>query len=123
MLDDSDDTAEVLESLPPEAQRIMRSLSIQGSFPVFSPVQKKITEEHITQVLNLADKDSQRKLDEIKSTETTKRLAIGAVLILVISVLIYSGITKETLLSQQIIGVVMGALGGAGVVTVFRKTP
>jgi ABC-type Fe3+-siderophore transport system permease subunit len=116
-----DEVTEALESLPPEARRVMQSLSFQGSFPVFSPIQKKITEQHITKVLDLADKDSQRKLDEIKSTETTKRLAIGAVLVLVIAVLIYSGITKETLLSQQIIGVVMGALGGAGVVTVFRN--
>jgi len=120
-LDLPDEVTEALESLPPEAQRVMQSLSIQGAFPVFSPIQKKITEQHITKVLDLADKDGQRKLEEIKSTETTKRLAIGAVLVLVIAVLIYSGITKETLLSQQIIGVVMGALGGAGVVTVFRN--
>jgi hypothetical protein len=116
-----DEVAQELEKLPPEAKQIMRSLSIQGSMPVFSPIQKKITEEHITRLLEISDKDSQRQLDVLKISETTKRLAIGAVLVLVISVLVYAGITKETFLSQQIINIVVGAFGGVGLTNVFKK--
>jgi hypothetical protein len=116
-----DEVAQELEKLPPEAKQIMRSFSMQGTVPFVPPIQKKITEEHITRLLEISDKDSQRQLDVLKISETTKRLAIGAVLVLVISVLVYAGITKETFLSQQIINIVVGAFGGVGLTNVFKK--
>lgn len=120
-LNKPEEVEEVLESLPPEAKQVINSLMIRGSVPVFSPVQRKITEEHITKVLELADKDRDRELQQFLSSERTKRLAIGAVVFVIIVILIYSGITKETFLSQQIINIVVGAFGGVGLIGVFKK--
>jgi len=116
-----EEVEEVLEKLPPEARQIVSSMSVSGSIPVFSPVQKKITEEHITKVLEIADNDGERELKLFQSAELTKRLGIGAVILIIAIILVYSGITKETFLSQQIINIVVGAFGGAGLINVFKK--
>lgn len=127
--DIKDDTAnfpeEVLEAikeLPPEAIQTITRMSFQGSFPYTSPILKKITANHIDKVLDLANKDGERKAKEIENVETTKRLIIISIIVVIAIVLLYSAFTKDIELSQTIINVGIGALGGFGIgVTVSKN--
>jgi len=56
---------EILKDAPPEVQRIVRSMSMTrfGSMP--NPLTEKINEKHIDKILDLSDKDDERKLNDV----------------------------------------------------------
>jgi hypothetical protein len=67
--------------------------------------------------------NNKRKVEEIQNVDSTKRFLILATLTLIIAILVYSGATKDIELSQTIITVGMGALGGYGIgVSVSKRT-
>ena len=73
-----------------------------------SPLAKNITPEHISTILVNSDNDSRRDFD-------LKRLAMGAVLVLVAMILVYAAKTKDKDLSEKIFVASIAAVGGAGV--------
>ena len=58
-----EEVLEAIKELPPEARQTITRMSFQGAFPYTSPILKKITEAHIDKVLDLANKDSERKFN------------------------------------------------------------
>jgi hypothetical protein len=65
--------------------------------------------------------NNKRKVEDIQSVDSTKRFLILATLTLMIAILAYSGVTKDIELSQTIIELGMGALGGYGIGLSFAK--
>lgn len=59
--------------------------------------------------------NNKRKVEEIQSVDSTKRFLRLATLTLIIAILVYSGVTKDIGISQTIIELGMGALGGYGI--------
>jgi hypothetical protein len=117
-----EEVLEAIKELPPEARQTITRMSFQGSFPYTSPILKKITANHIDKVLDLANKDGERKAKEIENVENTKRLIIISIIVVIAIVLLYSAFTKDIELSQTIINVGIGALGGFGIgVTVSKN--
>jgi len=102
--------AEILDALPPEMRQVVSaSLAMVHSAPSRqSPLAKNITPQHISTILANSDNDSRREFD-------LKRLAMGAVLVLVAMILVYAAKTKDKDLSEKILVASIAAVGGAGV--------
>jgi hypothetical protein len=109
---------EMLEGLPPkEKKQIVSSLSImamQGSARQSSPLAKQLKPEHITQIIENSEKESQREFEKSKIGENTKRWGMGAILSLVVVVFVYAGVTKDKDLSEKVVLAGISALGGFG---------
>jgi hypothetical protein len=109
---------EVLENLPPrEKAHVIRSLSImamQGSAMQSSSLAGKLESEHITQIIENSEKDSQREFEKSKISENTKRWGMGAILSLVVVVFVYAGVTKDKDLSEKVVLAGISAIGGFG---------
>jgi hypothetical protein len=109
---------EILESLPEkEKRRVVSSLSImamQGSSLQRSSIAKQLKPEHISQIIQNSEKDSQREFEKNKISENTKRLGMGAILSLIIIVFVYAGTTKDKDLSEKVVLAGISALGGFG---------
>jgi len=118
---------EGLSKLPQAEQEIVKSmvLSMRSmSSPDSSALSKRVTPEHITQVLENSEKQSEREFKKSESTEFTKRLGIGAMLVLVFMVFGYAGITKDKDLAEKVTITVISAIGGYGVgVASGKKEP
>jgi hypothetical protein len=110
---------EVVEKIPPEARKevlsMMRVYMGMGSFSSGSPLAKRITSQHIDKLIDSNEKENEREYQKFRSSEVTKRLAVAAIILLVLMVLIYSGFTKDLQLSEKIITAGISALGGFGV--------
>lgn len=63
--------AEILKNLPPEIQEVAEiGFSMQRfSGPVPSPLLKKINEEHISKILDIAAKGDEREFDDAQSSK------------------------------------------------------
>lgn len=108
---------ELLQGLPPEEKKqMMSSLSImmQGSSRQLSPLTKQLKSEHITQIIENSEKESQREFEKSKISENTKRLGMGAILSLVIVVFFYAGVTKDKDLSERVFLASISVIGGFG---------
>jgi hypothetical protein len=109
---------EILENLPDrEKRRVVSSLSImamQGSSLQRSSIAKQLKPEHVTQIIQNSEKDSQREFEKNKISENTKRLGMGAILSLVVIVFVYAGVTKDKDLSEKVVLAGISALGGFG---------
>jgi hypothetical protein len=101
---------EILDALPAETRQAVSSfMAMVHSQPSKqSPLAKNITPEHISKILVNSDNDSRRDFD-------LKRLAMGAVLVLVAMILVYAAKTKDKDLSEKIFVASIAAVGGAGV--------
>lgn len=107
---------EAIKELPPSERKIVSSLVAQissGPFP--SPIANKVTSDHISQVISNSERDNERAFLSDQNAEITKRLAIGAILLLVVIVLLYAAFTKDKELSEKVITAAISALGGFGV--------
>jgi hypothetical protein len=102
---------EVLEALPPEMRKAVSAsftAMVHSSPSRQSPLAKNIQPEHISKILDNSDNDSNREFN-------LKRLAMGAILLLVAMILTYAAITKDKDLSEKILVASIAAIGGAGV--------
>jgi hypothetical protein len=86
-----------------------------------SPIAKHINSGHIDKIIESANADGERKFKEHNTSETTKRMTMGSLLILVLMVLIYSGTTKDKELSEKIMTLGSGFLGGLGAGAVLNR--
>lgn len=109
---------EMLEGLPPkEKKQIVSSLSfmaMQGSARQSSPLAKQLKPEHITQIIENSEKESQREFEKSKISENTKRWGMGAILSLVVVVFVYAGVTKDKDLSEKVVLAGISVIGGFG---------
>ena len=121
------EVVEALKELPPEQRRIVSStfLSMERmSSKSSSALVKRVTPEHITQTLDNLEKDNERDFKKSQSSEITKRLGMGAILILVLMVFGYAGLTKDKELAEKVILAGISGVGGFGAgVAVSKKEP
>ncbi|WP_198648759.1 hypothetical protein [Cyanothece sp. BG0011] len=108
-----EEVAEEINELPPEVKRAMM-LPISGSFSPGSEITKRITSEQISQIIDSSDKENEREYQKFQISESTKRYSILSILLLVLMILIYTGLTKDVQLSEKIITAGISALGGFG---------
>jgi hypothetical protein len=130
--DDSDDSLiadilppEILEALPDGARKHISSslsfMALRGGSLHSSPIAKKIDTNHITQIIENQDKESQREFEKSKISEHTKRWGMGAILSLVVVVFVYAGVTKDKDLSEKVVLAGISAIGGFGAGYAFAK--
>lgn len=121
------EVAVALEELPPEQRQMVSSMFLSMSrlsASRSSALDKKITPEHISQTLNNLEKENERDFKKSQSGEMTKRLGMGAILVLVLMVFGYAGLTNDKDLAEKVIIAGISGLGGFGAgVAVNRKEP
>lgn len=115
---------EALKELPPNQRQMVSSmflsmerLSSSGS----STLVKRVTPEHITQTLENLEKENERDFKKSQSSEVTKRMGMGATLILVLMVLGYAGFTKDKDLAEKVIIAGISGIGGFGAGVALSK--
>lgn len=79
-----------------------------------SALAKRVTPEHITQTLENLDKENERDFKKSQAGEATKRLGMGAILVLVLMVFGYAGLTKDKDLADKVLTASLTDLGGFG---------
>lgn len=121
------EVVEALKELPPEQRRMVSSMFLsmgRMSSTSSSALVKRVTPEHITQTLDNLEKDNERDFKKSQSSEITKRLGMGAILILVLMVFGYAGLTKDKELAEKVILAGISGVGGFGAgVAVSKKEP
>lgn len=107
---------EALNELPPNQKKMMTSmfLSMEHRSSSNSSLAKRVTPEHITQTLNNLEKEDERDFKKSQSSEITKRLGMGAILVLVLMVFGYAGLTKDKDLAEKVIIAGIAGIGGFG---------
>jgi|SRR5215213_4902347 len=113
---------EVLEKLPPDARkRLVEMNSFMAlSGPMIPPFLKKVNEEHISKVLDISDKDSQRIYDDAQSTKKYILAYVVLSFILFGFLVVYLADKNPTLLKEilTVLGIFAGGFGaGYGVKT------
>ncbi|MGK7957931.1 MAG: hypothetical protein AB4063_22155, partial [Crocosphaera sp.] len=98
-----DEVAEEIKKLPPEVRKSLTMLSISGGISPSSDIAKSITSEQISQIIDSSDKENEREYQKFQISESTKRYSILSILLLVLMILIYTGLTKDVQLSEKII--------------------
>jgi hypothetical protein len=113
-----EEVEEALKSLPPESSKMVRSMFMsmvrETTISRSSSISNQINSTHLDKLIENDDREDERRHQRSQSTQTTSRLAIGAVLFLVIIVLTYAGITKKEQLSEKIIIAGISGIGGLG---------
>lgn len=111
------EVVEALKELPPDQRQMVTSLFLSMgriSSSSSSSLAKRVTAEHITQTLNNLEKENERDFKKVQANEITKRLGMGAILVLVLMVLGYAGVTKDKELAEKVIIAGISGLGGFG---------
>jgi hypothetical protein len=117
--------AEILNQLPPEAQRIIsvQLTQMRGGLPHGpSPIAQKLSPEHITAIIQNGENESVRDFTLAKIGQNTRRIGMGAVIAVITIILIYAGVTKDKDLSEKIIFASISAIGGYGYGKSERRT-
>jgi hypothetical protein len=113
-----EEVEEALKSLPPESSKMVRGMFMsmvrETTISRSSSISNQINSTHLDKLIENDDREDERRHQRSQSTQTTSRLAIGAVLFLVIIVLTYAGITKKEQLSEKIIIAGISGIGGLG---------
>lgn len=100
--------------------------------PISPEIVQTLIEKAPQEALQLAKEYIQQQTDRAKSEienhhqlkiagERTKRLGMGLIFATIVAVMVYSGFTKDKDLSEKIIDVAIGALGGLGAGVVLLK--
>lgn len=119
---------ESLRKLEPEHQNIVRkmftAMSIQSGIREH-PILKKLTSEHVTNLINNDEKASIRECEERKDIRKNSLLIFGSILLSIIFLCVFFTLTnnKDTLYEiLKIIGAFAGGFGaGFGVSTYYKK--
>jgi len=112
---------------PPPPEMMLHSMMAGMVTPVQNPIQEKVTEEHVTQVLEMAERASARQYEWLRAEqarESSNRAyglaVLGLVmLVLVILILLLRGESPELLVQlltgfTGFTGLAAGAIGGYG---------
>ncbi|BAU12033.1 hypothetical protein LEP3755_25610 [Leptolyngbya sp. NIES-3755] len=118
------EVVEALKDLPPDQRKVVSSMLISMnriSSSGSSSLAKRLTSEHITQTLDNLEKENERDFKKSQSSEVTKRLSIGAILVLALMVFGYAGLTKDKELAEKVIIAGISGIGGYGAGVAARK--
>jgi hypothetical protein len=106
---------EVLDKLPPEARkRLVEMNSFMAlSGPMMPPFLKKINEEHISRVLELSDKDSQRAFEDAQSSKKYTLAYVVCSFLLFGFIIVYLADRNPVLLKDilTVLGIFAGGFG------------
>jgi hypothetical protein len=106
-------SGEVLEKLPDDLKSLVSLQTAAFSAPVFNPLLKKITEGHITKVLDQSETESERDFKDKASSRRYGFAAFVIVCALFVFVTWYlTSVDKD--LYRDIIKVLLGLVGGFG---------
>jgi hypothetical protein len=104
-----------LENLPPDVKRFMQAtLSMQRiSKPLVSPILEKVNENHISKILEIAEKEDERLFADTQSAR--KYTLINTILILVFfGFLTVFLVNKDIAVYQEILKIIIIFGGGLG---------
>jgi hypothetical protein len=104
-----------LENLPPEVKRVMQAtLSMQRiSTPLVSPILEKVNENHISKILEIAEKEDERLFADTQSAR--KYTLINTILILgFFGFLTVFLVNKDIAAYQEILKIIIIFGGGLG---------
>jgi hypothetical protein len=111
------DLEEAINKLPPEASGLVRAVfmsrevsTISGS----SSLSKQINAAHIEKLIENDDKEDERRHQRVQGRQATNRWGMGALILLIVVVLTYAGITKKEGLAEKIIIAGISGIGGLG---------
>lgn len=107
---------ELEEILPPQLRKVVQAtLSMQrvSSSSLVSPISEKINEKHITQILNIVEKDDERAFAD---TQSARRYFL---ITLIIVLLFFGGLTvflvnKDVAVYQELLKIIIIFGGGFG---------
>jgi hypothetical protein len=112
-----EEVEEALKDLSPESSGLVRAFFMSrevSSISRSSPISKQINATHLDKLIENDDKEDERRHQRSQSRQTTNRLGMGAVILLVVIVLTYAGVTKEKDLAEKIIIAGISGIGGLG---------
>jgi len=103
----------MLEQLPPEARRIVKEMFLSVSGPMRHPVLSKITEEHISTLLEQSGKDDERLFqDRSAARKYGVFYTLLAVALFVFLTVYLIGI--DLALYQDVLKIIVAFAGGVG---------
>jgi len=110
---------EVLEKIPPDARReVKRAFSMMVSAgyvgPVPHPFARKLTEHHITKIIDNVEKGDAREFDDRKEDRKMTLTLFFAILIPVIGLIVFFTLTNRPEMMVPILSGLVGFGGGYG---------
>ncbi|WP_026735660.1 hypothetical protein [Fischerella sp. PCC 9605] len=105
-----------LEGLPPQLRRVVQAtLSMQriSSSSLVSPIQDKITEQHITRILDILEKDDERAFADTQSARKYNLITI-IIFLLFFGFLTIFLVNKDVVVYQEILKIIIIFGGGFG---------
>jgi len=113
-----------MEGMPPEAKKKLSELFMRVSAtslsvgPSRSPIEDKVTSKHVDKFIELADKDSEREIQEIKDQRKNRLIYFYSAIFLFIFLLLFFTICGEMEFIKNnwayLITTIGGFLGGFG---------
>jgi len=105
---------EILENLPPDVRRVAEfAFGMQRVGPMPSPFASKINEGHITRILDISEKDSERDFDDIQRSRWFTLGYAGLIVGVFVFLTIFL-VGKNAALYTEILKLTVVFLGGAG---------
>lgn len=109
--------AEILENLPPEIKRTMEmAISMQtGRMP--NPILSKLTEEHITKILDQSEKEDENSFKDTQSSKAYNLIYFVITVLLIVFFVIYLADRDKALLlnlADKALYILAGFGGGYG---------
>lgn len=107
--------SEIFEKLPPEVKKVMEiGMTMQRfSGPVPSPFLEKINENHIDKILDISEKEDDRKYKDSQSSKYIFLAAFVAVILLFVFLTIYLAQSNSELY-MEILKLSVAFIGGLG---------
>jgi hypothetical protein len=114
---------ELLNELPPKDRKefIQSVTRISGIFPQQNPLAKKITSEHISELLKISDASDQRDHQERSNERNYNFKVLVTVLIAIFLICVLFIWAKQEEFLKYIIGAIIGFGGGFGVGKYYNK--
>ena len=111
---------EILDKIPTEArEEIEKFISIAATSryvgPMPHPLTSKITEEHVTKIIDNVEKDDQRSFEERKGVRNTTLTIFILILVFIAGFLIFFTLRGQTEILIPLLTAVVGAGGGYGI--------
>lgn len=91
-----------------------------GRIPIFPPYFEKVTEEHLSRVLELGDKQDERQFEFAKRRQNITTGVIAGIFVLIIFFTVFMLMNGERNLYWDIIKIILGFAGGFGAGYGFR---
>lgn len=113
-------TPRAIQQLPPEVREVVSMMGFSG--PVTPPFLNKVNEEHISKVLEITDKDSQRTYDDAQSSKKYSLAYVVLSFLLFGFVIVFLADKNAALLKDILIilGVFAGGFGAGYGVKAFK---